>query len=83
MLERAQFKSKRSIASLSPFYFFISDLGPASAAYWQCLVLVVNVEFNVAVGALAVPRVSTSLSHFYLTTPQMGEVCSGRFKILW
>jgi len=50
---------------LSPFYVFVGDLTPAAAAYWQGLVLVVNVEFNVVVGALAVPRVSTSFSHLF------------------
>jgi len=53
----------------SPFDFFVSDLAPAAAADGQGFVLVVDVEFNVAVGALSVPRISTGLSHRSNTSP--------------
>jgi len=48
-------------------------LAPATAADGQGFVLVVNVEFNVAVCALSVPRVSTSFRHFFHDL-RLGEV---------
>jgi len=67
MLERAQFRSNLNIG-FSPLYVFVGDLAPATAADGQGFVLVVNVEFDVAAGTLAVPRVSTSFRHLYPTT---------------
>jgi hypothetical protein len=59
----------------SPFYFFVGDLAPAAAADRQCLVLVVNVEFDVAVSAFAVPRVFARFSHFLATPVTVKAVC--------
>jgi len=57
-------------------------LAPATATDRQGFVLVVNVEFNVAVSALAVPRVSTSFGHLYLTTPlTRGSTLKIKYKI--
>jgi len=55
-------------------------LAPATATDGQGFVLVVNVEFNVAVGALSVPRISTSFRHPFFTTPLTGEVCLENIK---
>ncbi len=43
----------------SPFYVLVRYFTPASATDWQHSVLVVNVDFDVAVGAFAVPRILT------------------------
>jgi len=50
----------------SPFYVFVSDLAPATAADGQGFVLIVNVEFNIAVVAFSVPRISASFSHLII-----------------
>jgi hypothetical protein len=52
----------------SPLYFFVGDLVPAAFADGQGLVFVENVEFNLTVAALAVPRVLTSFSHSSFTS---------------
>ena len=46
---------------------------PAVAADWQDLVLVVDIEFNVGVIALAVPRVLTGLRRRMLNSSTLSE----------
>jgi len=55
--ERAMFKS--ILHMFSPFYVLVRDFSPATTTEWQNLVLVVDVDFDVAVGASAVPRILT------------------------
>jgi len=43
----------------SPFYVLVCDFAPTSATDWQHPVLVVDVDFDVAIGAFAVPRILT------------------------
>jgi hypothetical protein len=56
-----QIKSQHRV--FSPLKVFVGDLAPASAANRQGFIPVENVEFNVAVAALAVPRVLACFSH--------------------
>lgn len=57
-------------------------MAPATVADGQGFVLVMNVEFNVAVAALSVPRVFASFRHPFFTTPLTGEVCLENIKSL-
>jgi len=55
-------------------------LAPAAAADGQCFVFVVNVEFNVAAGALAIPRIFAGFSHPLSHNPS--ELVSSAFADL-
>jgi len=49
--------------NFSPLNVLFRDLVPAMAADWQDLVLVVDVDLDFGIVALAVPRISATLCH--------------------